>query len=286
MKLIKDTIEIVNRLRNKTNLKKPFLIVRVEFKKIIKEFSNNTALKLLKITDLIHVTTNSVRKILLELFNLKTNKVILVPCFLNLDNLNSSSILRKNGVLFKKKYNLVRKKIILFVGTKSKSKGIFTLVKAVSNLYKKDKRWRLITVGKNTREWFFFKIFHRYKFLLDFNYVTERVKEIFFSLCDIFCMPSIIDSFGLVYLEAWHKKKAVVGGNIEPIKEIIEGNRGGFCVKWGDIKELETVLEKLFKDYELSEQLGKNGHKALMKKYTLRVNERFLLDMFLKNKEK
>ena len=57
-------------------------------------------------------------------------------------------------------------------------------------------------------------------------------------------------------------------------------------MKWGDIKELETVLEKLFKDYELSEQLGKNGHKALMKKYTLRVNERFLLDMFLKNKEK
>jgi glycosyltransferase involved in cell wall biosynthesis len=135
-------------------------------------------------------------------------------------------------------------------------------------------------MGNTTPQWERAKEVVNKACLLDFNYVSEKEKEILFGACDIFCMPSKSESFGLTYLEAWHKKKPVIGANIPAVKELIGGVGGGLLVKYGDKGELSMAIEKLFTDKILAKQLGENGYYATISKYNFIKNFEKYVDLF------
>ena len=103
--------------------------------------------------------------------------------------------------------------------------------------------------------------------LLDFDYVDEYTKELLFSACDVFCMPSKSESFGYVYLEAWHKKKPVIAASIGPVQELIEKNHAGVMVKYGDRPALEKAIRMLLAQTQKARALGQNGYKVLTEMY-------------------
>ena len=50
-------------------------------------------------------------------------------------------------------------------------------------------------------------------------------------------------------------------------QELVEGNQCGICVPPTDVEKIREAAQKLLDEPELSEQLGKNGRRAVEEKY-------------------
>lgn len=86
-----------------------------------------------------------------------------------------------------------------------------------------------------------------------------REKADALAACDIFCMPSRAEAFGLVYVEAWSYSKPVIGGPAPAVQELLQDGEGGFCVDQNPV-EIAAGLIKLLLDPGLRIQLGAQGH--------------------------
>jgi len=99
--------------------------------------------------------------------------------------------------------------------------------------------------------------------ILDLGLVTEEEKQNAISSCDVLVLPSKSESFGLVYLEAWHHKKPVIGCSIGAVSDVIDDEVNGLLVRFGDPKELAEKILYLLQNPSIAEQFGENGKKKL-----------------------
>ncbi len=246
---------------------RPEFILMPCFHSLLPDYHNPELKKVLEKADLIHVFSNVEKDDIKRIFQIPDRRFAVIPLFLNFSKMSDINQIKDKIANFKKKFKLKNKKIILFAGSKIRQKGVFTLVNTFKNLYKNDPSYVLITLGNATPEWNKCKKKRDLDFLLDLGYVEEKQKEIVFGACNIFCMPSLAESFGLTYLEAWHKKKPVIGANIPSVKELIDNARGGLLVRFGDEKDLERAIKRLVFDSSLAKKLGENGYRALVSNY-------------------
>ena len=250
-------------------LEKPQLVLTPFFHAKVADYENKALKPILDQAETIHAVTDPEKKDLVRLHSVNSGKIKVIPLFLNVRHLHQVAELSADIQQFKKKYHLLNKKIILFAGLKGEMKGAVNLLYVINKLYKENKEFVLIAIGHNTKEWEIAKKNINPDCLIDFGYKKGKSKEIIFGACDIFCMPSRSDSFGLVYLEAWHKKKPVIAANIPAIKELIGQNQGGILVKFDDNLALASAIKRLAKDPQTARKFGQNGRNALTKKYTL-----------------
>jgi glycosyltransferase involved in cell wall biosynthesis len=102
---------------------------------------------------------------------------------------------------------------ILFCGRMSYQKGPDLLVEAVPPTLKEHKDATFIFAGDDEMKTFCeerarrLEICDNCRFL---GYVSSSIKEELINACDLFCVPSRNEPFGMVVLEAWDAKKPVV----------------------------------------------------------------------------
>ncbi len=257
--------QVVSEIKKLDN--KPKLIFTPFLHTELKEFKNPELAKIISNADIVHVVTNAEKLYVEKKLNLKNKKIVVIALFINFKKLSPIEKLNEDIKRFKDKYKLNGKKIVLFAGIKGYMKGAITLLNVINEIYRKNSSYVLITIGNDTPEWVKEKKKINPKFLLDFGYVDDKTKEIIFSACDVFCMPSISESFGLTYLEAWHKKKMVIGAYVPAVREIITKAKGGLLVKFNDSKDLQLKIYESFKKNNNSSRMGMNGYKYLLKNY-------------------
>ena len=263
--------EIIHRLK-----KRPKFIFRPEFHAELPVFYNRNLGNIVNKADLLHIYFPSEKKKLIETFKISKNKFFLQPPVIKIETLN---IKEKAVIQFKKKHKLAGKKIILFAGTRNYHKGALFLLRTVQKLFEEDNSFVLLSIGLDSLEWRLAKLFAKKQALIDLGYVNEKIKQISFQVCDIFCLPSVSESFGLVYLEAWLNKKPVIGVNIPTSRELIENNHGGKCVEFGNIAELKKVIYSLINNRALLRNLAENGYQTAMKNFSFK-NVSNNLEMF------
>jgi glycosyltransferase involved in cell wall biosynthesis len=78
------------------------------------------------------------------------------------------------------------------------------------------------------------------------------------AACDVFCLPSAHESFGIVYVEAWSYAKPVVCGPAPACREFIQDGHTGL---WSSQNpdELAEKLLLLLANRELREKIGMAG---------------------------
>ncbi len=81
----------------------------------------------------------------------------------------------------------------------------------------------------------------------------------FYAGCDIFCLPSLHETFGLVYLEAMAAGKPVVALNSSAVPEVIENGKEGILVEPEDRASLVDAILKLMGDASLRKSMGEAG---------------------------
>ncbi|MGI0100415.1 MAG: glycosyltransferase [Candidatus Micrarchaeaceae archaeon] len=125
---------------------------------------------------------------------------------------------------------LVRKrgeKLVMYVGRLSKEKRIETLIKAAKLL--RDENIRFAIVGSGPAHAHYedmVKRMHLDKVVFT-GFVENRHLPKYYSACDLFCIPSMFETQGVVSLEAMACGKPVVGANYLALKELISNGRNG-----------------------------------------------------------
>jgi hypothetical protein len=89
--------------------------------------------------------------------------------------------------------------------------------------------------------------------------------------CDVFCLPSRYESFGLVLLEAMMFAKPVVGVKIGGMQEIVEVNGNGFLAEPESAAALEECLRPLIEDAELRARFGRRSRQLYETKFSAEI---------------
>jgi glycosyltransferase involved in cell wall biosynthesis len=98
--------------------------------------------------------------------------------------------------------------------------------------------------------------------------VSDDVKQDLLAATDLFAMPSRVDSFGIVYLEAWAYGVAVIGCRAGGVPDVISDGRDGLLVEFGDEASLAAAIESLLDDAELRQAMGQRGRAKVKARYT------------------
>lgn len=131
-------------------------------------------------------------------------------------------------------------KIILFVGRMSRIKGVDTLINTFVKINRHNKNLKLILLGQvediNILE--AIKGFEKQIFV----FPPDRDVYKFYSASDLVVLPSRIDSFPYVMLEAGAMKKPFIGGNTGGISEFIDDGVNGHLFEPSNKNELSEKI--------------------------------------------
>ncbi|MGH9608793.1 MAG: glycosyltransferase family 4 protein [Bryobacteraceae bacterium] len=90
---------------------------------------------------------------------------------------------------------------------------------------------------------------------------------------DIFCLPSLQEGFGIVFLEAMAAGKAIVASRSAAVPEVV---KYGYLAEPGEVEDLAAGIERLYSDTELRAWLGEMGRHSVERFDVHRVAGMFL----------
>jgi len=95
--------------------------------------------------------------------------------------------------------------------------------------------------------------------VLNLDDLSEGEKQDALPACDLLCVPSEGESFGMVYLEAWAYKKPVVALDLPVLREMIERHGGGLLCKL-EPSDIAESLIRLLGNSALQKTMGTQGY--------------------------
>jgi glycosyltransferase involved in cell wall biosynthesis len=108
------------------------------------------------------------------------------------------------------------------------------------------------------------------------GYVGKEDRIDLLQAADIVLLPSRLDCFGIVLLEAWMLKKPVIGCWSGVMPDIIDDGENGFLVPFGDPVTLAHRMELLMRNSSLGASMGESGQRLVLGSWTWdRVTDRF-----------
>ena len=150
-------------------------------------------------------------------------------------------------------------------------KGLEYLVEALASLKKTFPHIFLVIVGKGDEE-YEGQLRTQVKDLSLTEHVLfagfQNYPEIFISQFDIFVLPSVLEGFGIVLLEAMVLGKPVVASKVGGIPEIVEQQKTGLLVQPADVDDLCHGLFTLLKDPEKRLLMGNAGKRRIEEQFT------------------
>jgi L-malate glycosyltransferase len=104
------------------------------------------------------------------------------------------------------------------------------------------------------------------------GYVSPAEIPFYQNMLTIAVFPSLYESFGVSVVEAMACEKPVVVTNVGGLPEVVEEGVTGLIVPPQNAEKLEEAIEKLVKDKQLREQLGKQGRQRAERIYNWENN--------------
>ena len=192
--------------------------------------------------------------------------------------MDPAPFLHADGRRIRERHGLGDAKVVGYVARLEPDKGVIRLIEAMRGVWQKEPDTRLLLAG------------HRFKPGSPTDHAVqaslmalspaerarvtvlegfaEADKASIFDACDVFALPSIAESFGIVYLEAWLRAKPVVGARIGAVQCVIDEGRDGLLADPRDPGELREAILGLIRDPELCRRLGRRGHDKTLARFT------------------
>lgn len=158
---------------------------------------------------------------------------------------------------------------ILFLGAVTRDKGAVHLVEAARSLWQEGVEFKLTLAGDIG------EAFLRYHQRLPERgqvkvpgIVSEECKAELLRECTALALPSRVDAFGIVLLEAWAQGRPVIGARAGGIPAVVDEGENGLLVPFGDVSALAAAIRRLVTRPGEAARMGWNGHKKLLERYT------------------
>ncbi len=149
----------------------------------------------------------------------------------------------------------------LFIGRASYDKGALHAAQAALA-----EGYTLALVGQTTTE--FDRFYGRLapaqqRLIRPLGLLREEDKHALLSAASFLLLPSRVDSFGIVLLEAWQHGRPVIGAQAGGIAHVISHERDGLLVPFGDVVGLRAAIARLAQDEPWRRQLGAEGRRKV-----------------------
>lgn len=164
--------------------------------------------------------------------------------------------------------------VIGILGRLERTKGFSEAIKAMKILQKKSDKKFILKIGGSGKEEANLRALVNN---LDMQDSVEflgwvKNKEDFFNSIDIFILPSLEETFGLVILEAMKFKRPIITSDADGPKEILRDNNEALFFAINPVKNIEERIAasiiKLINDDELANKIVKNAFTKLEEKFS------------------
>jgi glycosyltransferase involved in cell wall biosynthesis len=165
-----------------------------------------------------------------------------------------------SGERFRSEHGLRGKKLVLFVGRKERHKRYDLAVEAVDAIGDPDVL--LVMVGRDIDRLPITSPRVRFLGPLERPALLDA-----YDACDVFVLPSEHESFGIVFLEAWMRRKPVIGNAAcRPVASVIEHGVDGFLC--GGAADLAARIRQLLDRPAEARALGEAGQRKAVGSHT------------------
>jgi len=189
-----------------------------------------------------------------------------------------------NGICLKNFYPYKEKmdNLVLFVGRITYIKGLHILLESLPYLKTKT---HLVIIGPPSWDIEYFKKMltrienENRKGIHKITYLGEQeptniIK--WYQKASIFVLPSLIEAFAVVNLEALACETPVIATNVGGIPEVIHHGKNGILIPPNNPKKLAEAIQYLLDNKDLRTKLGREGRKLIMENFSYRVITRRL----------
>src|SRR5437879_3767114 len=158
--------------------------------------------------------------------------------------------------------------LVLYIGRKERYKGYIHLLDAAEFVWRRHPETRFVFIGIPGFYSSVVDEFARYddERIVDIERASGSEKSAALDACDVFAMPSLHETFGIGYLEAWLHERPVVGGDIPPLREVIAHGVDGFCVRQRAEDVADAIL-RLLDDPAMRTSMGRAGAEKLRQRW-------------------
>ncbi len=227
-------------------------------KSIIIGVSHNYSYKYLKKCDYVISLTNELKEHLIK-HGIEEKRLLSLP----------------NMIRIKQSYNPINYSSPIVIGTLGRfvnKKGFIYLIEAFSMLKKAGHNIVLLIGGDGEDRIILEKKVKELdleKLVVFHGWVSD--KDEFFKQIDIFCLPSIIEPFGIILLEAMEHSKPIVATLSGGPSEIITEGKNGLLANIESSQSLYDKLERVIIAPRMAHKLSSVAYSQLKEKYDIKI---------------
>lgn len=177
----------------------------------------------------------------------------------------------------RKKYNIDEDDIVLFFRSQKEFKGTQYIIAALKIL-NIQKNIVLISCGEKG---LLKELNNKYR-IIEFGQVSTDKLLDSYRMCDIFLMPSKVESFGLMAVEAMACERCVVVFDNSALPSVTFAPKCGYLVEDKNSEELMKAIKYLIENPKERNKRGKLGREYVTKYYDINQYNQNLLDLYAK----
>ncbi len=182
-----------------------------------------------------------------------------------------SAFAERHGARIRARYGLQGLPVVGYIGRIQWEKGVPQLLAAMDILWQSNDRIRLLLAGRMDHE--------SAQLLAGLSgdarsrivvigAFQEDEKPSLFDAIDVFVMPSLAESFGIVYLEAWLCRRPVIGARTGAVACLINEGVDGLLADPADPSSLAAAIGSLMTDEERRRRLADAGYQKTLTCFT------------------
>ncbi|MDD3284509.1 MAG: glycosyltransferase family 4 protein [Patescibacteria group bacterium] len=204
-----------------------------------------------------------------KLFEKNKNKIQELAFSVNTENFKPRE---KNFELIEK-YNLIGKKVCIFVGGLDRAhyfKGLEIILHAFTKL---NDNYRLLVVGIGDMKEYYKNLTKELKIeekIIFLDSIQNNALHKYYNLADCLILASINqgEAFGIVQLEAMSSAIPVIASDLPGVRTVLKDNETGFTFKTGNANDLSDKIKKLFETEDLLIKFGNNARERVLENYS------------------
>ena len=177
-----------------------------------------------------------------------------------------------------------RDKVLLFLSTASRQKGLHLALQALPRLREKGHAVKLVVVGGGAELEQMKRLAGRLEVSGEAIFVgpvpQEKIPP-YYRLCDLFVFPTLRrESFGIVLIESMLAGKPAVASRLGAIPGVIDDGLTGVLVRPGDLDDLVTRIDALLSRPERLLEMGARGREKALRLHDKEIMVERYLDFF------
>ena len=173
---------------------------------------------------------------------------------------------------------------LISVSNLVEGKGVDITIQALAELNQQGlKNWSLTIVGDGTERK---KLEELAKILglsqqIQFTGACSHDKVYQHLLhADVFCLPSYREAFGIVYLEAMAHGLLTLAVKGQGAQAFIQHEQTGLLMEPEDVKDLVTLLKRLFTEQALMQKIAERGREFVLSHFTWKHHAESLMEVY------